>query len=223
MSIYANDPDYDAYHGRVVGEYTVKRTDRRRNCTIWTTYEVIDVGRGMEVEPADADSMIDELEAWREADELNRDETGITSAERVALAQQAIAAYLLTHPLTKLVDLVEPSGMSRDWVRKHLLSLQGDRYVRVRHGNIDFWGLVDIDYDLDAVLPDYVQKARAAIRQYGPLPMATLCDTAGISKGGLTGRIAKMNDIFCKAGYRQEGRFKVALWGLVGVHDQQVT
>lgn len=59
---YANDPAYDALHGRLVGEYTVKRVDAKRNCTVWTTYEVIDLGRREAIAPCDPDAQLsDEL------------------------------------------------------------------------------------------------------------------------------------------------------------------
>lgn len=97
--VYANDPDYDALHGRLVAEYTVERVDRRRNCTIRTTYEVIDIGKPPPVAPVDPDKAMQPETNFRERSAPVAAMAGKqrAKAQRAALLVEKLTAAFVEH------------------------------------------------------------------------------------------------------------------------------
>lgn len=144
--VYANDPDYDAFRGRLIAEYTVERVDKRRNCTIRTTYEVIDIGRPDPVSPVDPDAQMgpeslgyDRLAAVRAAHARAR----VVAEERKQRVHDALVAYLQEHgpqPIKTLLDVTEYQGKTA--MRAHLASCP-ETFVRLREIP-GIWGLVGI-------------------------------------------------------------------------------
>lgn len=147
--VYANDPDYDAFHGRVVAEYTVERVDRRRNCTIRTTYEVIDIGRPDRVVPVDPDAQMGTerlsvrdntastskaQEAWRAAARL-RDEAMLGE----------VRSYLQQYGPSHVAAIRNDLGYAQTTLGVFLKRHNGSVFCQVgKVGNAPIWGLVGI-------------------------------------------------------------------------------
>lgn len=219
-SAFTRDVDYSAFRGRLVGQYTVERHDERRNCTIRTTYEVIDIGRADPLPPADPDAQLG-IEPW-EADS----EPFVTAvrgkkdalAERDGLLMASVKAHLADYGESSVRIIAENVGASSNAVTNHLRKHTGV-YVYLG-GPRGLWGLVGVEYGLSPSLPQYVYVFRAALQKHGPMTVAELCRVTGIMRGSATVGMARFTDIFVKVGHATRGRMMAAIWGLVGVHDQ---
>lgn len=145
---YAGHPDYDVLRGRKVGEFTVERKDKRRNCTIWTTYEVIDLGRSEPVTPNPDAALVDEQlpgegnsKAVIAAVEAMRQQ----KTERDAKMLADIAAHLQASGPDHVKSISEAIERNRGAVLRTLrehkdMFVKMPMKVRVHHR----WGLVGI-------------------------------------------------------------------------------
>lgn len=123
--VFANDPDYDALHGRLVAEYTVERVDRRRNCTIRTTYEVIDIGRPDRVRPVDPDAQM--------------------GSERFAEMHMAVVAYLRQYGPTHMRAMADDLEYAKTTLDEFVRQREGRVFCKVGNvGRAVLWGLVGI-------------------------------------------------------------------------------
>jgi hypothetical protein len=207
--------EYDLLRGRVIGEYTIERRDRRRNCTIWTTYEVIDLGRAEDVAPADYDAQLadeflyddEAVSSYAQSIDLNRE-------QRHEAAKERIVAYMQEHGPVPLEDLCAVGGWKkRPSVKEHLV-----RYPEVYlcfWENPQVWGLHGQTYDPRGKARPVVMKMHDAIIEHGPMTAQEIADVTGSSIGRVTGLLRK-GAPFVKVGERDSRLRGVVsvVWGL---------
>jgi DNA-binding transcriptional ArsR family regulator len=143
-----NSTTYDpyAFTGNLVATYTVTREDKRRNCTIRTTIEVIDVGRPDPIPPVDPDAMIDVDESEDDAPKP----VAKRRPPRKGGVREHICNHLQQHGAVTARELATELEMTHQAVSMHLMRNEGHLYVRVDvvKGGGDkpsvLWGLAEI-------------------------------------------------------------------------------
>ena len=139
--VFANDNDYDALHGRVVAEYTVERVDKRRNCTIRTTYEVIDIGRPDRVQPADPDAQMEAERLSYEGERLNQRKRD----ERHAIMQMDVTRYLRQYGPSHMSAMANDLEYAKTTLDEFVRQREGRIFCRVGNvGRAVLWGLVGV-------------------------------------------------------------------------------
>jgi hypothetical protein len=207
--------EYDLLRGRVIGEYTIERRDRRRNCTIWTTYEVIDLGRAEDVAPVDYDAQLaDEFLYDDESHKAYYQSIVLNREQRHEAAKERIVTYLQEHGPVPLEDLCEVGGWKkRPSVKEHLV-----RYPEIYlcfWENPQVWGLHGQTYDPQGKARPVVMKMHDAIIEHGPMTAQEIADVTGSSIGRVTG-LLREGAPFVKVGERDSRLRGVVsvVWGL---------
>lgn len=196
---YAGDKDYDAFYGRLVGEYTVKHVDKSRNCTVWTTFEVIDLGRADRPVVADADAQLAPETLDYDLHITAAAAAGIkrAKAEREAALLPAIEACLQEHgplstkQLRKKLGGIWPSRLI-DLMRKH-----PDKFKYLPAPRV--WALDGQEY----VAPKRVARPtklalaiRAALETHGPQTASEIAARLGKGQTTVTNSIAARPECF---------------------------
>lgn len=143
--VYANDPSYDAFTGRVAYQHTVTGITLD-GWKVRHTVEYIDIGKADPVRPVDPDAQMgpeslgyDRLAAVRAAHARAR----VVAEERKQRVHDALIAYLQEHgpqPIKTLLDVTEYQGKTA--MRAHLASCP-ETFVRLREIP-GIWGLIGI-------------------------------------------------------------------------------
>lgn len=217
---FTRDPDYAKFTGKIVHVFHTTYYDPKEKVFIKRTVEYIDVGRPSPVEPVDVDSEM-ASESW------NFDNKRVVQAaagkrnallERDKILGSRVEAHLRQYGATTARDLAENVGISQKQMATHLRE-HTDKYVKLE-GAYPVWGLVGVDYGIEATMPPYVQMFKAALLEHGPMTMTDLCRAANITKGSASVGMTRFTDIFTCVGYTKRKHLTVAVWGLVGIHDQ---
>ena len=143
--VFANDPDYDALHGRLVAQYTVERVDRRRNCTIRTTYEVIDIGRPDRVRPVDPDAQMGSERLSYDDTQTVENRARRRASERFAEMHMAVVAYLRQYEPTHMRAMADDLEYAKTTLDEFVRQREGRVFCKVGNvGRAVLWGLVGI-------------------------------------------------------------------------------
>jgi len=224
--VFANDNDYDAFRGRVVAEYTVERVDKRRNCTIRTTYEVIDIGRPDPVSPVDPDAQMG-------PESLGTDRDSIRAAME---AVQENKAKRTAELLAQLADAFDRHGPMTAYDVGMRLGVAGARalaVLRAHRDRFEFfggqsarWGNLGQTYtptQMRRVSPT-MRALRDALEQHGPQTARELSERVKISsQSSIIHVLVAQDDWFFMTGMRPaNGKMPATrIWGLIGIHDQE--
>lgn len=186
---FTNDPQYAAFTGRVVHEYTVRREDKRRGCTIFTTYQVIDIGRSDPVLPADPEATIGyegpQALGFRPCKHGN-------TAELIAEVRELLAL----RPLN-CTEIAIATGNGRNRIQKLFVN-QPDGFVVVLRGiNGNVWGLEGVTYR-EVIYNGAMGRIVAYLREHGPSTAPAICAVLGIVHDTFTNaKIGNPNVIKC--------------------------
>lgn len=167
---FTTDPQYAAFTGRVVHEYTVRREDKRRGCTIFTTYQVIDIGRSDPVIPADPDATI--VHEGPHAIGFRPCKHGDT-AELLAKVRE----LLRERPLNS-TEIAIATGNGRNRIQKLFINQPAGFVVVLRGATGNVWGIEGVAYE-----PAYKGSMGAIVDylcEHGPSTAPAICSALGI-------------------------------------------
>lgn len=143
--------EYHKLTGYLVGTFTRQRYDKRRGCTITTTYEVVNLGRPERGTPVDPNEAIadDPWERQPYFDAALADNARKVYLEQLEARHRAVQlvlmAYLREHGKATVPKLAEVAGRPKPWLSVHLAKFEGAIYVRLPKGKrSNYWGLVGL-------------------------------------------------------------------------------